>query len=189
MEKIITSKVRQNLDERTARIILDRSDKLANGTLEQLRNSTNRSYTMMGFLITVFVALTAFVFSRPPIWQLAVALTLWAGIGTGLYIMFSKVLWVHNFKYVGNNPRNMINEGNIERLAKEFNHQELNELYSLNTLLDAIRINQEVIDFNKEVLAERCDHIETAMTIMKCTFILATIITAISLLASLFVGW
>ena len=46
MEKIITGKVRKNLSEHTARIILERSDRLASSTLEQLRKSTDRAYTM-----------------------------------------------------------------------------------------------------------------------------------------------
>ena len=43
MEKIITGKVRKNLSEHTARIILERSDRMASSTLEQLRKSTDRA--------------------------------------------------------------------------------------------------------------------------------------------------
>lgn len=68
MEKIISNKVRKNLNEHTARIILERSDRMASSTLEQLRKSTDRAYTMTGFLLTVFIALTAFVFSSPSLW-------------------------------------------------------------------------------------------------------------------------
>ena len=51
-------------------------------------------------------------------------------------------------------------------------------------MLDAISNNQEIIDRNKNILANRCDQIEKAMTVIRCTVIIATIITAISLLAS-----
>ena len=40
MEKIITGKVRKNLSEHTARIILERSDRMASSTLEQLRSAS-----------------------------------------------------------------------------------------------------------------------------------------------------
>ena len=185
MEKIITGKVRKNLSEHTARIILERSDRLASSTLEQLRKSTDRAYTMTGFLLTVFIALTAFVFSSPSLWQLSTAAVLWAGIFIALYIMVNQILWVHPFRHTGNEPRNMIQEENIDRLLKKgYNQEEMNAIYSVNTLLDAISYNQEIIDRNRSILADRCDHIEKAMTVIKCTVIVATIITVISFLAS-----
>lgn len=185
MEKIITGKVRKNLSEHTARIILERSDRLASSTLEQLRKSTDRAYTMTGFLLTVFIALTAFVFSSPSLWQLSTAAVLWAGIFIALYIMINQVLWIHPFRHTGNEPRNMIQEENIDRLLKKgYNQEEMNAIYSVNTLLDAISNNQEIIDRNKSILANRCDHIEKVMTVIKCTVIVATIITVISFLAS-----
>ncbi len=185
MEKIITGKVRKNLSEHTARIILERSDRMASSTLEQLRKSTDRAYTMTGFLLTVFIALTAFVFSSPSLWQLSTAAVLWAGIFIALYIMINQVLWIHPFRHTGNEPRNMIQEENIDRLLKkEHNQEEMNAIYSINTLLDAISHNQEIIDRNRSILANRCDHIEKVMTVIKCTVIVATIITVISFLAS-----
>lgn len=185
MEKIITGKVRKNLSEHTARIILERSDRMASSTLEQLRKSTDRAYTMTGFLLTVFIALTAFVFSSPSLWQLSTAAVLWAGIFIALYIMINQVLWIHPFRHTGNEPRNMIQEENIDRLLKKgYNQEEMNAIYSVNTLLDAISYNQETIDRNRSILANRCDHIEKAMTVIKCTVIVATIITVISFLAS-----
>lgn len=185
MEKIITGKVRKNLSEHTARIILERSDRLASSTLEQLRKSTDRAYTMAGFLLTVFIALTAFVFSSPSLWQLSTAAVLWAGIFIALYIMINQVLWIHPFRHTGNEPRNMIQEENIDRLLKKgYNQEEMNAIYSVNTLLDAISNNQEIIDRNKSILANRCDHIEKVMTVIKCTIIVATVITVISLLVS-----
>ena len=185
MEKIITGKVRKNLSEHTARIILERSDRMASSTLEQLRKSTDRAYTMTGFLLTVFIALTAFVFSSPSLWQLSTAAVLWAGIFIALYIMINQVLWIHPFRHTGNEPRNVIQEENIDRLLKKgYNQEEMNAIYSVNTLLDAISYNQEIIDRNRSILANRCDHIEKAMTVIKCTVIVATIITVISFLAS-----
>lgn len=185
MEKIITGKVRKNLSEHTARIILERSDRMASSTLEQLRKSTDRAYTMTGFLLTMFIALTAFVFSSPSLWQLSTAAVLWAGIFIVLYIMINQVLWIHPFRHTGNEPRNMIQEENIDRLLKKgHNQEEMNALYSINTLLDAISHNQEIIDRNRSILANRCDHIEKVMTVIKCTVIVATIITVISFLAS-----
>lgn len=185
MEKIITGKVRKNLSEHTARIILERSDRMASSTLEQLRKSTDRAYTMTGFLLTVFIALTAFVFSSPSLWQLSTAAVLWAGIFIALYIMINQVLWIHPFRHTGNEPRNMIQEENIDRLLKNgHNQEEMNAIYSVNTLLDAISYNQEIIDRNRSILANRCDHIEKAMTVIKCTVIVATIITVISFLVS-----
>ena len=99
--------------------------------------------------------------------------------------MVNQILWVHPFRHTGNEPRNMIQEENIDRLLKNgHNQEEMNAIYSVNTLLDAISYNQEIIDRNRSILANRCDHIEKAMTVIKCTVIVATIITVISFLAS-----
>lgn len=189
MEKIITSKVRKNLNEHTARIILERTDMLASSTLEQLRKSTDRAYTIMGFLITVFVALTAYVFSSPSIWRLAISLTLWMGIGIALFIMLSKVVWVHKFRHVGNDPRNMVQEDNIDMLSKRHAHEELNEIYSLYTLLDAISINQGIIDRNEKILEDRCQQVEKAMTVVKVSIIIAALTTVVYTLTLPIAAW
>ena len=189
MEKIITSKVRKNLNEKTARFILERSDKLASGTLEQLRKTTNRTYSMMGFLLTVFVALTAYVFSSPSPWRLAISLTLWIGVGSALFILFNKVLWVHKFKYIGNDPRKMISEENIGMLSEKHGKDELNEIYTLYSILDTIRINQETIDENEKALNDRCELMERAMTIIKVAVILAIIDTIAFAVTSSITTW
>ena len=99
--------------------------------------------------------------------------------------MINQVLWIHPFRHTGNEPRNMIQEENIDRLLKKgHNQEEMNAIYSVNTLLDAISNNQEIIDRNESILANRCDHIEKVMTVIKYTVFVATIITVISFLAS-----
>ena len=43
----------ERLNDTTFRIVLERSDKLVASSLEQLRKSTDRAYTLFGFLLTV----------------------------------------------------------------------------------------------------------------------------------------
>lgn len=54
----IDKNVRNDLGMDVGLKILERSDMLASSTLEQLRKSTDRSYTLFGFLMTGFSAVT-----------------------------------------------------------------------------------------------------------------------------------
>ena len=51
----------ERLNDATLRIVLERSDKLVASSLEQLRKSTDRAYTLFGFLLTVFSGITAYL--------------------------------------------------------------------------------------------------------------------------------
>ena len=57
----VSDELRDKLDEENARFVLSRADLLVNSTLEQLRKSTDRVYTLFGLLITAFSGLIAFV--------------------------------------------------------------------------------------------------------------------------------
>ena len=57
----VSDELRDKLDEENARFVLSRADLLVNSTLEQLRKSTDRVYTLVGLLITAFSGLIAFV--------------------------------------------------------------------------------------------------------------------------------
>lgn len=59
----VSDELRDKLDEENARFVLSRADLLVNSTLEQLRKSTDRVYTLFGLLITAFSGLIAFVLS------------------------------------------------------------------------------------------------------------------------------
>lgn len=97
--------------------ILERSDMLASSTLEQLRKSTDRSYTLFGFLMTGFSAVTGLLLAAKESWLLIPGLILWTGLGVSLYIMFSQVIWVHSFRCTGNEPQNLISTRNIKIIA------------------------------------------------------------------------
>ena len=55
---------------------------------EQYRKSTDRNYTLAGFVMTVFMALTAFLATEKMTMVLiTVTLPLWVGTGTALLIL------------------------------------------------------------------------------------------------------
>lgn len=64
----VSNELRDKLDEENARFVLSRADLLVNSTLEQLRKSTDRAYTLFGLLITAFSGLTAFALSASSIY-------------------------------------------------------------------------------------------------------------------------
>jgi hypothetical protein len=184
MEKfVITKKIRESLGDDTARFILGRTDKLAESTLDQLRKSTDRAYTLFGFLLTAFTALTVIILANRSIYIQIPCLCLWAGLGASLYVMFGKAIWVHQFKQAGNEPRNMIREKNIEKLERKFagDKEAMDREYLRNAIMDSIEDNGDVIDSNDEELDNRVRAIERAMGIIKATVITAASVTLLML--------
>lgn len=168
----IPSSVRESLDKETALFILDRADKLAACTLEQLRKSTDRAYTMFGLLLTAFSAVTGLLLAADMDCTIMIpGGILWMGLGVSLYIMFSKAIWVHLFRNVGNEPRNMISEHNIERLKKSCG-EKASERYELYAIFDSIEDDAYAIMVNDRVLASRVRVIRRVMETLKATMCL-----------------
>ena len=55
MEKIISNKAASFASMELARFALERADQRASSILEQYRKSTDRNYTLAGFVMTVFI--------------------------------------------------------------------------------------------------------------------------------------
>ena len=55
MEKIISNKAASFASMELARFTLERADLRAGSILEQYRKSTDRNYTLAGFIMTVFM--------------------------------------------------------------------------------------------------------------------------------------
>ena len=91
----------ERLNDATFRIVLERSDKLVASSLEQLRKSTDRAYTLFGFLLTVFSGITAYLIRCVDITILLPCVVLWLGCGIATALMFSKAIWVHPFIHQG----------------------------------------------------------------------------------------
>lgn len=169
--------VRKSLDKDTALFILDRADKLAACTLEQLRKSTDRAYTMFGLLLTAFSAVTGLLLAADIDFAILIpGAILWVGLGVSLYIMFSKAIWVHQFRNVGNEPENMISERNIERLMKS-NGVNASKVYELNSIFDSIEDDAYAIRVNDMVLSTRVCVIRRVMKTLKATMCLVAFST------------
>lgn len=166
----LSNKQWEFLDDETLLIILERSDKLAASSLEQLRNSSDRAYTLFGYLLTVFSGLTAYLLTCDNTALLLPGVVLWAGIGTATGMMFSKVIQVHRFKNVGNEPKNLI----TEELMQAY---KTNEAYRHMLLVAAIEEGQECYETNAKTLKERAAAVSRVMFVIKATVI------AIALLA------
>ena len=112
----VSDELRDKLDEENARFVLSRADLLVNSTLEQLRKSTDRVYTLFGLLITAFSGLIAFVLSTNSIYLLIPSVILCLGLGLALYILFVDAIWVHSYRDAGNSPENLLVEKNMTYL-------------------------------------------------------------------------
>ena len=168
----ISQNARKSLDKKTALFILDRADKLAACTLKQLRKSTDRAYTLFGLLLTAFSAVTGLLLAADIDYAIFIpGGVLWAGLGVSLYIMFSKAIWVHQFRNVGNEPENMINERNIERL-KNINGANASKVYELYAIFDSIEDDAYAIRINDRALDARVRVIRRVLETLKATICL-----------------
>lgn len=168
---IVSDELRDKLDEENARFVLSRADLLVNSTLEQLRKSTDRAYTLFGLLITAFSGLTAFVLSVGSIWLLIPSAVLWCGLGCCLYLLFTKAIWVHPYRDAGNTPENLLSERNVSYLYRKHDGQQetLNKEYLLHAVYDSIEDAAYAIRVNDEQLAKRSHNIGLVMKILKAT--------------------
>lgn len=189
MEKIITSKVRQNLDEQTARFILEEVSLKESCTLEQLRKSTDRNYTMTGFVLTVFMAITAFIASMPSSrLLLTLALPLCIGTGIALVILFFKVISVHNFMSLGVEAKNYASEKNID-IALSLGLQDkrkANDALRLHLILHAIERSYEGTEYNRKCLADRCKYVKMASAAIIGSVVVSSVMAVIFVL---FTSW
>lgn len=89
MEQIfkISDEQWERLNDATLRIVLERSDKLVASSLEQLRKSTDRAYTLFGFLLTVFSGITAYLIKCMDVGTLLPCVAVWLGCGVALVLM------------------------------------------------------------------------------------------------------
>lgn len=188
MEKIITSKVRQNLDERTARFILEQVSLKESCTLEQLRKSTDRNYTMTGFVLTVFMAITAFIASMPSSRMfLALSLPLCVGTGIALVILFCKVISVRYYMPLGIEATSYANEQNIDvalRLGLQ-DKEKANDALRFHYLICAIERSHKNTEFNKKCLEDRCRYVKIASTTIMVSVVVSAIIAVVFSLATL----
>lgn len=172
----IDKNVRNDLGMDVGLKILERSDMLASSTLEQLRKSTDRSYTLFGFLMTGFSAVTGLLLAAKESWLLIPGLILWTGLGVSLYIMFSQVMWVHSFRCTGNEPQNLISTRNIKMLREIYGSgKTLRKRYMQNLIYDSIEDCAYAIEVNDKALKNRVRMIELVMQTLKLTIYAVTI--------------
>ena len=194
-ESFISKEMRSFISIDLARNLLDRSDARLNSSLEQLRKSTDRAYTMTGFLLTCFTGLTAFMVNTHNLVQFSLAMVLWLGISNALLLMFTKVISVHGFRYAGSSASGYMQDKNIAfaRRHSGGNDASANELYLKNCLLDSIENSEEAYLYNRKQLTDRCKVIDKAMRAIKwsvCIDCLIALIVAffiVSLLVMTFV--
>lgn len=180
--------MRNFISKELAQTLLDRADMRLASSLEQLRKSTDRAYTLTGFLLTCCTGLTVFVLNtRNPLLFLTASI-LWVGISYALWLMFAKVISVHGFKHAGSSARGYLQDKNIG-YAKRHAHGDqvaANEVYLKNCLLDSIEYAESAFQYNRRQLSDRCGVIDKAMRAIKWSVgadcLIALIVVAIKLL-------
>lgn len=173
----VSNELRDKLDEENARFVLSRADLLVNSTLEQLRKSTDRAYTLFGLLITAFSGLTAFALSASSIYLLIPSIILCVGLGYALYILFIRAIWIHPYRDAGNNPENLLSERNVAYLYRKHNNNgaNANKEYLINTIYDSIEDAAYAIRVNDQQLEERSATIAKVMRALRAAIIITTL--------------
>lgn len=186
---IVSDELRDKLDEENARFVLSRADLLVNSTLEQLRKSTDRAYTLFGLLITAFSGLTAFTLSTSSVYLLIPSFILCVGLGYALYILFVKAIWVHPYRDAGNSPENLLNEKNVSFLYRKHGNDRstANKEYLINTLYDSIEDAAYAIRVNDRQLEERSATITKVMEALRAAIIVATLCALVGIICKFLV--
>lgn len=168
-ERFISKEMRAFISVELAQVILARADARLGSSLEQLRKSTDRAYTMTGFLLTCFTGLTAFMVNTHDLVQFLLALVLWFGISDVLLLMFTKVISVHGFKYAGSAASGYMQDKNIAYARRHSGGSDdvANKIYLKNCLLDSIEYAEEAYHYNRQQLTDRCQVIDKAMRAIK----------------------
>lgn len=191
MEKIISNKAASFASMELAKFVLERADLRASSILEQYRKSTDRNYTLTGFIMTAFMALTAFLASADKTTILmAITIPLWAGTGIALLILFCKVIWVHNFMALGGVASQMLGDHNVDVALRKglYDETKANEAYLHHDIIEAIRHCEADTNRNLAYLHARCHYVSMATTVIIASVIMSSIITVVALALSFFGG-
>lgn len=187
MEKIISNKAASFASMELARYALERADKRAGSILEQYRKSTDRNYTLAGFIMTVFMALTAFLATEKMTMVLiTVTLPLWVGTGTALLILFCKVMWVHDFMALGDDAATMLRDDLVDVAMNKGlqDDDKANDEYLHHLVISSIRHTYNVTEYNRACLNRRNCHVKRAMTAIIASVIVSATTTVIMLTLS-----
>ena len=187
-ENFISKEMRNFISIELAQTLLGRADMRLASSLEQLRKSTDRAYTLTGFLLTCCTGLTVFILNtRNPLLFLTSAI-LWVGISYALWLMFAKVISVHGFKHAGSSARGYLQDKNIGYAKRHANGDQVaaNKVYLKNCLLDSIEYAESAFRYNRQQLSDRCGVIDKAMRAIKWSVatdcLIALIVVVIKLL-------
>lgn len=187
MEKIISNKAASFASMKLARYALERADKRAGSILEQYRKSTDRNYTLAGFIMTVFMALTAFLATeKMTLMLVAITLPLWVGTGVALLILFCKVMWVHDFMALGDDAATMLRDDLVDVAMNKGlqDDDKANDEYLHHLVISSIRHTYNVTEYNRACLNRRNCHVKRAMTAIIASVIVSATTTVIMLTLS-----
>lgn len=187
MEKIISNKAASFASMELARFALERADQRASSILEQYRKSTDRNYTLAGFIMTVFMALTAFLATeKMTLMLVAITLPLWIGTGAALLILFCKVMWVHDFMALGDDAATMLRDDLVDVAMNKGlqNEGKANDEYLHHLVISSIRRTHNATEHNRACLNRRNRHVKRAMTAIIASVIVSATTTVIMLALS-----
>lgn len=184
MEKIISNKAASFMDMKTAEYILERADLRADSILEQYRKSTDRNYTLAGLIMTVFMALTAYLAgSQPSLHLMLITVPLWAGLGIALIILLCKVVRVHEFMMEGDQPSVMSRDELVDvAMGKGLQDKaKANDELLHHLIISSIKRAERNAEQNMAYLQEQCRYVRMAMTAIVASSLVSASIAVIML--------
>ena len=140
-----------------------------------------------GFIMTVFMALTAFLATEKMTMVLiAITLPLWVGTGTALLILFCKVMWVHDFMALGDDAATMLRDDLVDVAMNKGLQDEgkANDEYLHHLVISSIRRTHNDTEYNRACLNRRNRYVKRAMTAIIASVIVSATTTVIMLTLS-----
>lgn len=174
MEDYKISKKQQDFyDVKRLKFMLERSNAIANAADAHLQKSTDRLYNIFGFVLTIFLGITAFTFNNIDKVQVFVPCAILSvGLGAAGTVLY-KAMIKHKVRYAGELPSNMIDDNAIEWLKKHEDPLIIPEKDLKMLICSALQQNERAYHVNNESIDKNVRVIKIASIIMAITIIAA----------------
>ena len=171
---IITKEQEDFFDIERLKFMLERSNNIANGADAHLQKSTDRLYTIFGFVLTIFLGITAFTFNNIDKVQVFVPCAILSvGLGAAGTVLY-KAMIKHRVRWIGELPSNMIDDSLIKWFREHEKTSKIPEKDLKMLICSALEQNERTYHVD-------CESIDNNVKVLR----IASIIIGITIIAAI----
>ena len=157
------------------KFMLERSNSIANGADAHLQKSTDRLYTIFGFVLTIFLGITAYTFNHTEDMLVFIPCTILSlGLGIAGAMLYSKAMMKHRVRWIGELPSNMINDSLIKWFREHEKPSKIPEKDLKMLICSALEQNERTYHVD-------CESIDNNVKVLR----IASIIIGITIIAAI----